>query len=157
VQEILAVEPSQSASLQAVKRFERVREKEAFVQPDLVWGSLFYYDERLKGKDVIILCEVIEHIDEHRLPKAMETILYEYKPGALIVTTPNREYNEVYDMNEAMRHTDHRFEWTRAQFERWCAEQNKEDEYELQFDGIGESHEAYGSPTQLCVFKRKGV
>ena len=157
VQEILAVEPSQSASLQAVKRFERAREKEAFVQPELVWGSLFYYDERLKGKDVIILCEVIEHIDEHRLPKAMETILHEYKPGALIVTTPNQEYNEVYDMNEAMRHTDHRFEWTRAEFERWCTEQNKENEYELQFDGIGESHEAYGSPTQLCVFKRKGV
>ncbi|OES45764.1 3' terminal RNA ribose 2'-O-methyltransferase Hen1 [Domibacillus iocasae] len=155
VQEILAVEPSESASLQAIRRFEKANEKSGFVQPTPMWGSLFYYDERMKGRDVIILCEVIEHIDEHRLPKAVETILHEYQPKTFIVTTPNREYNEVYNMNEALRHTDHRFEWTRTEFERWCQERNKDQAYKLQFDGAGEEHEQYGFPTQICVFTRK--
>ncbi|WP_309087314.1 3' terminal RNA ribose 2'-O-methyltransferase Hen1 [Domibacillus sp.] len=155
VEEILAVEPSESASLQAIRRFEKAQEKSGFVPPISMWGSLFYYDERLKGKGVIILCEVIEHIDEHRLPKAVETILHEYKPNTFIVTTPNREYNEVYDMNETLRHTDHRFEWTRPEFEYWCKERNKDQAYELRFDGAGEEHEQHGFPTQICVFTRK--
>ena len=90
VKEILAVEPSQSATLHALSRFDKVKDKARFVVPDTLWGSLFYYDERLKGKDVMILCEVIEHIDEYRLPKALDTILYDYQPGVLIITTPNR-------------------------------------------------------------------
>ena len=48
--------------------------------------------------------------------KYFETILNDYRPKTLIVTTPNQEYNVVYDMDEAMRHDDHRFEWTRAEF-----------------------------------------
>ncbi|MCZ8538025.1 3' terminal RNA ribose 2'-O-methyltransferase Hen1 [Paenisporosarcina quisquiliarum] len=155
ITEILAVEPSESASLKALERFNKVKNKEKFVIPELLWGSLFYYDERLKDKDVIILCEVIEHIDESRLPKAMDTLLHDYQPGALIITTPNREYNELYDMEEHLRHNDHRFEWTRAEFRQWCTERNHSNEYELLFDGIGEEHPSHGFPTQMCIFKRK--
>lgn len=155
IQAILAVEPSESSTLKALKRFEKVTNKEGFVVPKTLWGSLYYYDERLKGKDVMILCEVIEHIDEHRLPKVLETILHDYQPGALIITTPNREYNEVYNMDDHFRHNDHRFEWTRAEFHQWCHKQNLRELYDLQFDGIGEEHESQGFPTQMCVFKRK--
>jgi len=155
VKEILAVEPSQSATLQALSRFEKVKDKVNFVVPETLWGSLFYYDDRLKGKDVMILCEVIEHIDEYRLPKVLDTILHEYQPGVLIITTPNREYNDVYDMDEHFRHNDHRFEWSRAEFRQWCSERNHRGFYDLQFDGIGEEHETQGFPTQMCVFKRK--
>ena len=91
IKEILAVEPSQTAAIKALGRFEKVKNKEKFVVPETLWGSLFYYDERLKNKDVIILCEVIEHIDEYRLPKVLDTILHDYQPNALIITTPNRE------------------------------------------------------------------
>ncbi|PUB11135.1 3' terminal RNA ribose 2'-O-methyltransferase Hen1 [Paenisporosarcina sp. OV554] len=155
VKEILAVEPSESESLKALNRFNKVKNIDEFVVPEILWGSLFYYDERLKDKDIIILCEVIEHIDEYRLPKAMDTVLNDYQPGALIITTPNREYNEVYDMEEHLRHNDHRFEWTREEFSRWCTERNHRNDYELLFDGIGEEHETHGFPTQMCVFKRK--
>ncbi|WP_075619063.1 3' terminal RNA ribose 2'-O-methyltransferase Hen1 [Paenisporosarcina indica] len=155
VKEILAVEPSESATLKALRRFEKVTNKEGFVVPETLWGSLFYYDERLKGKDVMILCEVIEHIDEYRLPKVLDTILHDYQPGALIITTPNREYNMVYDMDDHFRHNDHRFEWTRAEFYQWCNERNLRESYDLHFDGIGEEHETQGFPTQMCVFKRK--
>ena len=156
VQEILAVEPSEKEQLKARRRFEKVKDRTAFVEPTPMWGSLFYYDERLKNKDVIILCEVIEHIDEERLPKIMDLLLRDYKPGVLLITTPNREYNEVYDMQDAKRHDDHRFEWTRAEFEQWCAEKNQSGHYELTFDGIGEMHAIHGFPTQMCLFVRKG-
>ena len=156
VQEILAVEPSERETLKAVKRFEKMKRKEGFVEPTTIWGSLFYYDERLKNKDVIILCEVIEHIDEERLKKAMRLILDDYKPQALIITTPNQEYNEVYEMTDAKRHLDHRFEWTREEFEKSvCADWNHSGNYTLEFEGIGEAHEVYGHPTQMCKFVRK--
>ncbi|KYD07631.1 methyltransferase domain-containing protein [Heyndrickxia sporothermodurans] len=155
VKEILAVEPSESATIKAIRRFERVESKIDFVTPTTIWGSLFYYDARLKHKDIIILCEVIEHIDESRLPKVMQTIFREYQPKTLIITTPNQEYNNVYDLGNQMRHDDHRFEWTRTEFKKWCTECAEEYPYDLKFEGIGEENERYGFPTQICVFTRK--
>lgn len=155
VKEILAVEPSESATLKALKRFEKVGQLENFLMPTTIKGSLFYYDDRVKQKDVMILCEVIEHINENRLPKIMNTILNDYQPGVLIITTPNQEYNQVYDMSENYRHPDHRFEWTREEFHVWCNQQNEDENYELMFDGIGEEHQQYGYPTQMCLFTRK--
>ncbi|HWO95040.1 MAG TPA: 3' terminal RNA ribose 2'-O-methyltransferase Hen1 [Bacillus sp. (in: firmicutes)] len=155
VQEILAVEPSESSQLRALERFEKAAGKDQFVCPTPIWGSLFYYDERLRGKDIIILCEVIEHIDEFRLPNIMKTIFGEYRPNALIVTTPNHEYNAVYDMDENMRHADHRFEWTRGEFKDWCETWIAKFPYSMQLQGIGQEHEEYGFPTQMCTFVRK--
>lgn len=153
VQEILAVEPSQTASIQARKRFEKSEQDSPFTKPKQIFSSLFYYDERLKNKDILILCEVIEHIDEFRLPKVIKTILTDYQPKVLIITTPNQEYNKVYEMDEVYRHSDHRFEWTREEFKTWC--QQNSHSYELSFDGIGDEHEIYGQPTQVCLFTRK--
>ena len=155
VKEILAVEPSEQMTLQAIKRFEKLEGNSGFLYPTLIWGSLFYYDERLKDKDCLILCEVIEHIDEIRLPKIMKMIFEEYRPKSLIITTPNKEYNTVYDLNDHYRHSDHRFEWSRIEFSNWCHTSAANYPYELQFDQIGETHEQYGSPTQMCLFIRK--
>lgn len=154
VKEILSVEPSESAALKAMERFKKGEQIEGFVSPTQLWGSLFYYDDRLKGMDAMILCEVIEHIDQERLPKVMETILHHYLPDTLFVTTPNKEYNAVYGL-EGIRHSDHRFEWTRDEFQNWCNGLAKDGGYETHFEGIGDSHSEYGEPTQLCIFKRK--
>lgn len=44
------------------------------------------------------------------------------QPFIVIITTPNVEYNVVFDMGERkFRHEDHKFEWTRAEFETWSA------------------------------------
>ena len=67
--EILAVEPSERETLKALKRFEKIKIKRDLLNRQRCGVRLFYYDERLKNKDVIILCEVIEHIDEERLEK----------------------------------------------------------------------------------------
>ena len=69
VKEILSIEPSNKSRLKAIERFGQVIDKEGYVEPQSLAGSLFYFDNRLQNKDIIVLCEVIEHIDEDRLPK----------------------------------------------------------------------------------------
>ncbi len=155
VKEILSIEPSNKSRLKAIERFEQVKVKEGYVEPQSLPGSLFYFDSRLQNKDIIILCEVIEHINEDRLPKIFETILHDYRPKTLIVTTPNQEYNVLYEMDDEMRHDDHRFEWTRAEFaqhvEGWAVSYP----YQVTIRGIGEEHPIHGHPTQMAIFRRE--
>lgn len=93
----------------------------------------------------MILSEVIEHVHEYRLPRVMDTLLGGYQPQVLIITTPNVEYNEVYEMeSEQVRHQDHRFEWTREEFTKWCNTWASEYSYRVQVDGIGQEVEGYG-------------
>ncbi|MEH7113164.1 3' terminal RNA ribose 2'-O-methyltransferase Hen1 [Neobacillus niacini] len=155
VKEILSIEPSSKARLKAIERFGQVIDKEGYVDPQSLIGSLFYFDSRLQNKDIIILCEVIEHIDEERLPKIFNTIFNDYRPKTLIVTTPNQEYNVVYDMDEAMRHNDHRFEWTRAEFAQHVEAWTQNYPYQISIQGIGEEHPTYGQPTQMAMLRRE--
>lgn len=156
IEEIWAVEPSAYAQVRAVERFAKLERHADAIRPTPMMGSLFYYDEQLRGKDVMILCEVIEHVDEHRLNRVMDTIVTEYQPGVLIVTTPNREYNEVYRMDQQeLRHGDHRFEWSRSEFRERCEQWIEEAPYSLALEGIGEEVEGFGQPTQMAVFTRR--
>jgi 3' terminal RNA ribose 2'-O-methyltransferase Hen1 len=155
VKEILSIEPSSRSRLQAMRRFEEGNSENGYIEPKSLAGSLYYFDERLQNKDIIILCEVIEHIDEHRLPTIFQTIVHDYRPRFLIVTTPNQEYNTVYEMDEEMRHDDHRFEWTRAEFRQKCEQWTQNSNYQVSFKGIGEENESYGHPTQMAVFRRE--
>ncbi|MEH7276356.1 3' terminal RNA ribose 2'-O-methyltransferase Hen1 [Neobacillus vireti] len=157
VKEILSIEPSNKSRLKAIERFGQVIDKEGYVEPQSLPGSLYYFDSRLQNKDIIILCEVIEHIDEERLPEIFNTILNDYRPKTLIVTTPNQEYNVLYDMDEAMRHDDHRFEWTRAEFAQHVEAWSKGYPYQVNIQGIGEEHPTYGQPTQMAIFRREEI
>ncbi|KWX72992.1 methyltransferase type 12 [Paenibacillus riograndensis] len=156
VREIKAVEPSAAAQLRAMDRFAKLEGKAGVPVPEPVTGSLFYYDESLRNKDVMILCEVIEHIDEYRLGRVMDTIFHEYTPGTLIITTPNKEYNEVYEMDqEEMRHGDHRFEWSREAFAAWCSRWTEFYNYSVRLSGIGGFAQDYGYPTQMAIFTKE--
>lgn len=155
VREILAVEPSAAARLRAMERFAKLEGRPGAVVPEPVTGSLFYFDESLRGEDVMILCEVIEHIDEHRLDRVMDNIFSQYAPKTLIVTTPNKDYNTVYGMEqEEIRHADHRFEWGREAFSAWCSRWTEAFQYTAEITGIGEGSAEHGYPTQMAVFTR---
>ncbi|KUP21586.1 3' terminal RNA ribose 2'-O-methyltransferase Hen1 [Paenibacillus sp. DMB5] len=155
VREIRAVEPSAASQLRAMERFAKLEGRPGVVVPEPVTGSLFYFDESLRDRDVMILCEVIEHIDEHRLDRVMDTIFSQYAPKTLIVTTPNKDYNTVYGMEqEEIRHGDHRFEWGREAFSAWCSRWTGAFPYTAEITGIGEGSAEYGYPTQMAVFTR---
>lgn len=122
----------------------------------LLHGSLMYHDDRLTGFDAACLVEVIEHLDPPRLA-AMERSVFEFaRPGTVIVTTPNAEYNVRFESLPAghLRHRDHRFEWTRAEFEAWATGVAERYGYAVRFLPVGEVDEAVGSPTQMGVFER---
>ena len=123
---------------------------------ELMNGSLTYRDARLYGFDLAVAAEVIEHIDLDRIG-AFERSVFEFaKPGAVIVTTPNAEYNVTFENMGAgqMRHPDHRFEWTRAEFASWSAAVCQQHGYEVEHHGVGEVHPEFGAPTQMAVFRR---
>ena len=123
---------------------------------ELLQGSLVYRDDRLKGYDAAAVVEVIEHMDTERLP-AFEAALFGHaRPGAVIVTTPNSEYNALFEglLPGAMRHADHRFEWTRTEFRHWAETVAAAYGYDVRFDGIGNDDQMHGQPTQLALFTR---
>ena len=63
----------------------------------LIHGSLTYRDQRLSGFDAAAVVEVIEHLDQPRLA-AFERVLFEFaKPAAVVLTTPNVEYNVRFE------------------------------------------------------------
>jgi 3' terminal RNA ribose 2'-O-methyltransferase Hen1 len=122
----------------------------------LLHGSLTYRDERWAGVEAAALVEVIEHLDPDRLPHVERIVFGEARPSTVIVTTPNAEYNTLFPNLAvgAMRHPDHRFEWTRAEFEAWAERIGSAYGYKQTFSGVGSRDEAHGAPTQLAVFTR---
>ena len=130
---------------------ERQRERMTLFQ-----GSLTYRDERLAGFDAACAVEVIEHIEPSRLA-AFERVVFEFaRPATILVTTPNREYNALFANLPAgrLRHRDHRFEWTRAEFEAWGQRVARDFGYAVAFSPVGPVHAERGSPTQMGVFRR---
>ena len=123
---------------------------------ELLQGSLVYRDDRLQGADAAAVVEVIEHMDADRLP-AFEAALFGHaQPQAVIVTTPNRDYNALFPTLPAgkMRHPDHRFEWSRAEFRDWAQSVAEGHGYQVRFEGIGAEDPELGCPTQMGVFTR---
>lgn len=122
----------------------------------LINGSLIYRDARLFGFDAATIVEVIEHLDPSRLT-AFERVVFAFaRPGVVILTTPNAEYNAKFEGLPAgrLRHRDHRFEWTRAEFETWARSVAEKHGYSVRFRGIGPLDPTLGSPTQMGVFIR---
>jgi 3' terminal RNA ribose 2'-O-methyltransferase Hen1 len=122
----------------------------------LIQGSLTYRDKRLEGYDAAALVEVIEHLDPPRL-SALERVVFAHaRPRTVIVTTPNVEYNVHWESLPAgrMRHRDHRFEWTRAEFRQWSGGIAERHGYSVRFEPIGPDDPAIGSPTQMAIFTR---
>ncbi len=121
---------------------------------DLIQGSLTYRDGRLAGFDAAAVVEVIEHLDPSRL-QAFERVLFDFaKPKTVVLTTPNAEYNAVYDTLSAgaFRHSDHRFEWGRAEFKAWCLGIGERYGYSFEIEPVGDLHEEFGGPSQMVVF-----
>lgn len=122
----------------------------------LIHGSLIYRDRRLEGFDAAAVVEVIEHLDPPRL-SALERVLFEFaRPETVVLTTPNREYNVMWEALPAgqFRHADHRFEWSRQEFQDWASQVSEQHSYSVRFLPVGPVDEKVGSPTQMGVFER---
>jgi 3' terminal RNA ribose 2'-O-methyltransferase Hen1 len=122
---------------------------------ELFQSALTYRDKRLAGFDAAAVVEVIEHLDAPRLRSFERVVFGGAKPRTVVVTTPNREYNAKFEGLPAgrFRHRDHRFEWTRAEFEAWGGRVAAEHGYAVRFLPIGPEDADLGAPTQMGVFE----
>ena len=129
------------------RRRERIR---------LLQGALTYTDSRLRGLDVATVTEVVEHLDPERLDVFAEVVFGYIAASSVVLTTPNREYNVNFEDLDTggLRHEDHRFEWTRDEFETWTRGISERFGYGVETSAVGPVDPACGPPTQMAVFRR---
>ncbi|MFI6460153.1 3' terminal RNA ribose 2'-O-methyltransferase Hen1 [Streptomyces sp. NPDC050538] len=153
--EIVGTDVSMRALTIASRRLklDRMGERQAS-RVQLFQSSLAYTDNRLKGYDAAVLSEVIEHLDLPRLPALEYAVFGAARPRTVLVTTPNVEYNVRWETLPAghVRHGDHRFEWTRAEFGEWAAKVAQRHGYDVEFVPVGPDDPEVGPPTQMAVF-----
>lgn len=155
--EITGMDVSHRALERASDRLhmDRFNEREK-ARLKLIQGSLVYRDARLAGFDAATCVEVIEHLDPPRLA-AFARVIFEFaKPPLVVLTTPNSEYNVKFETLPAgkMRHRDHRFEWTRQEFQDWCTQICNKYQYSVRYLPVGDEDPEFGAPTQMGVFTR---
>lgn len=152
---VVGVDVSVRALTVAARRLkvERMSERQA-ERVALMQGSLTYTDKRLKGYDAAVLSEVVEHLDLPRLPALEYAVFGTARPATVVVTTPNVEYNVRWETLPAghVRHRDHRFEWTRAEFRAWADAVALRHGYAVRYVPVGPDDPEVGPPTQMAVF-----
>lgn len=139
-------------------RLEEMPERQR-ARVTLLHGSLLYRDKRIAGFDAAALVEVIEHLDPPRL-HAFERVVFEFaRPGTVVLTTPNAEYNVHFAGLESgkLRHKDHRFEWTREELQTWAKRIAERHRYSVRFLPIGNDDPTTGAPTQMAIFERSSA
>ncbi|XVF23082.1 hypothetical protein REPUB_Repub13aG0007300 [Reevesia pubescens] len=135
-------------------------------------GSITDFDSRLCGFDLGTCLEVIEHMEEDQACLFGDVVLSYFRPRILIVSTPNYEYNvilqrsnltsqeddpeeKVHSQSCKFRNHDHKFEWTREQFNHWASELAVRHSYRVEFSGVGGSADQEpGFASQIAVFRR---
>jgi small RNA 2'-O-methyltransferase len=153
IERVVAVDLS-ALALSALERCTPRHDRESG-RLSLTHGSFAEWHAQVAGVDAAVLLETIEHVDPSRLSEVERTVFDAYRPATVIITTPNQEFNVLYGLADAeFRESSHRFEWTRARFERWARRVARRYGYHVAFSGVGEGHYLLGSPTQLAEFSR---
>ncbi|MDA0708719.1 MAG: methyltransferase domain-containing protein [bacterium] len=120
----------------------------------LLHGSAIYRDTRLEGFDATAVIEVIEHLDLSSVADFERAVFEFAHPRTVILTTPNSDYNVRWASLPAgnFRHSDHRFEWSRAEFEHWSSHVCGCFGYTVTTVPIGHNDPEVGAPTQMGIF-----
>lgn len=155
IDRILGVDPSVRTLERATRRLYLDKAGDVLrARVALQMGSLTYGDRRWQGFDAATLVEVIEHIDPPRLSALELSLFGDARPALVIVTTPNRDYNALFEgmPPDTLRHPDHRFEWTRAEFQAWSSRVAGTHGYTHQIHPLGPEDATHGAPSQMAVF-----
>ncbi|CAF0753235.1 unnamed protein product [Adineta steineri] len=114
--------------------------------------------------DVVTLIEVIEHLYLNDLENLVTHVFAYIRPRLVIVTTPNADFNVLFSTMPCgqFRHADHKFEFTRQEFNIWAQKIALTYGYLIEFTGVGEAplNEQYrniGTCTQIAIFYRQEI
>lgn len=120
----------------------------------LLAGSYMDKNPKLVDFDAAAMVETIEHVYPQQLSRVELAVFGQYRPRMLYMTTPNSEYNPLFDLEPGeMREEDHKFEWTRTKFQQWARGVAQRNAYKVTFGGIGDFHPHLGQPTQTALFQ----
>lgn len=120
---------------------------------DLRIASFTEHTPALAGFDCALLVETIEHIEPYRLGQLEHAVFHGMRPGTVIVTTPNAEFNPLLGVpSDRFRHPDHRFEWPRARFRQWADRVAARAGYRIACRDIAGCHPDLGGASQMAVF-----
>ncbi|CAH8345532.1 unnamed protein product [Eruca vesicaria subsp. sativa] len=173
LQTIIGVDISPKGLARAAKMLHVKLNKEAcnVNTATLYDGSILEFDSRLYDIDIGTCLEVIEHMEEDQACEFGEKVLSLFRPKLLIVSTPNFEYNTILQRSTTpenqeenksetqlpkFRNHDHKFEWTREQFNHWATKLAERHNYSVEFSGVGGCGEVEpGFASQIAVFKRE--
>ncbi|TVS12887.1 MAG: methyltransferase domain-containing protein [Wenzhouxiangella sp.] len=151
---ILAMDASATA-LQVVRGEVLAGHADHARRVELIHGSWTEAHTRCVGYQAAALVETIEHLDPRDLSRMERTVFEAYQLGCIILTTPNGDYNSVLGMAPGeKRDPDHRFEWPRARFRKWCRGIAGRNGYTVGFAGIGDEDPDHGTPTQMATFRK---
>ncbi|XP_012282411.1 uncharacterized protein LOC105700806 [Orussus abietinus] len=121
-------------------------------------GSVTHREKKLENCDAVVCIELIEHLYPDTEIDLPYNIFGYIKPQVAIITTPNADFNVLFKNLSGFRHPDHKFEWTRQQFQEWSWNIiSRYPEYEVSFHGIGcgpSGTEPFGCCSQMAVFHR---
>ncbi|KNA23782.1 hypothetical protein SOVF_021960 isoform B [Spinacia oleracea] len=178
LENIVGIDISQKGLIRAAKVLNTKLEKLEAVMPRsmiklavLYEGSITAFDSRLSGYDIGTCLEVIEHMEEDQACLFGDIALGLFCPRVLVVSTPNYEYNVILQKSNLanqeedpddkepllckFRNHDHKFEWTREQFNHWASGLALKYNYSVEFDGVGGIQGVEpGFASQIAVFKR---
>ncbi|XP_070532724.1 small RNA 2'-O-methyltransferase-like isoform X1 [Ptychodera flava] len=125
----------------------------------ILQGSVTDFDMRVQSFDLVACVELIEHLDPPVLDAMHVTVFHQIHPRVVVITTPNADFNELFPDFTGFRHWDHKFEWSRQEFQQWCNSLAKKYNYAVTYSGIGsgpEGTERLGYCSQMAVFTRNG-
>ncbi|XP_006825373.1 small RNA 2'-O-methyltransferase-like, partial [Saccoglossus kowalevskii] len=121
----------------------------------ILCGSVADYDSRLSNCDMMACVELIEHLDPPVLEALRENIFHRIQPNVVVMTTPNADFNVLFKDFQGLRHWDHRFEWTRQQFQEWGNSIADQYNYIVTYSGVGagpDGTQHLGQCSQMAVF-----
>ena len=140
-------------SLQQARQLLATYLAEVPTRVTLLCGSYGESNPALSGFEAAAMVETIEHVRPEQLSEVERTVFGEYRPGFLLMTTPNREYNPLFDLAPGeFREPDHKFEWDRQRFQKWARGVALRNNYTVIFGGIGDYIPGVGHPTQTAMF-----
>ena len=109
---------------------------------------LFPYLNYDRENSLLILSEVIEHLDERERTMLYRNVNLFYQPDVVIITTPNYEYNANYGLT-GFRHPDHKIEFTSDSINEVIVGL-----YDYKFIGFERITDEEVQPSFIMVFKR---
>lgn len=153
---VTGVEQSGLSLMQARDMLAGLHDRQGDRRLTLIRGSYLDVEARLQGFDAAAMVETIEHVPPQQLSEVERAVFGAYRPRTLVLTTPNREYNPLFDLAPGeFREPDHKFEWPRNRFRQWALGVASRNAYEVRIGGIGDEHPDLGHPTQTAVFTRR--